>query len=161
MREEAARVELVTEVLDVVGLLLFVLGRAEKVRRRQLHFVADDDDLAGAMRGRNGVFQWDLARFVEDNDIETVRAIREAGMDAVYGDATRPETLIEAGIESAGNLILTSAGMANSTEVIRTAREANPAVRVLSRASYLRASLKAAFRPISSWSTMGVTPFYH
>ncbi|MEY4093346.1 MAG: inner membrane protein YbaL [Acidobacteriota bacterium] len=71
-------------------------------------------------------------------NIETVRAIRESGCDAVYGDATRPETLIEAGIANADNLILTSAGMANSTEVIRAAREANPKIRVLARAAYLR-----------------------
>jgi monovalent cation:H+ antiporter-2, CPA2 family len=71
-------------------------------------------------------------------NIDTVRAIRQEGVDAVYGDATRPETLIEAGIASAGSLILTSAGMANSTEVIRAAREANSGVRVLARATYLR-----------------------
>ena len=71
-------------------------------------------------------------------NIETVRAIRETGVDAIYGDATRPETLTEAGIETAASLILTSAGMANSTEVIRAAREANPGIRVLARTSYLR-----------------------
>jgi CPA2 family monovalent cation:H+ antiporter-2 len=37
-----------------------------------------------------------------------------------------------------GSLILGSAGMANSTEVIRMARELNPKIRVLARASYLR-----------------------
>ena len=88
-----------------------------------------------------------VARMLKENgieptvielNIETVRAMREHGMDAVYGDATRPETLHEAGIATAGNLILTSAGMANSEEVIRAAREANPRVRVLARASYLR-----------------------
>jgi CPA2 family monovalent cation:H+ antiporter-2 len=71
-------------------------------------------------------------------NIETVRELRQQGVDAVYGDATRPETLVEAGIATAGNLILTSAGMANSTEVIRNAREVNPSIRVLARASYLR-----------------------
>jgi CPA2 family monovalent cation:H+ antiporter-2 len=71
-------------------------------------------------------------------NIDTVREIRKSGVDAVYGDATRPETLIEAGIQGANNLILTSAGMANSTEVIRAAREANPEIRVLARGSYLR-----------------------
>jgi monovalent cation:H+ antiporter-2, CPA2 family len=71
-------------------------------------------------------------------NIDTVRAIRHEGIDAVYGDATRPETLIEAGIASARSLILTSAGMSNSTEVIRAAREANPGIRVLARAMYLR-----------------------
>jgi CPA2 family monovalent cation:H+ antiporter-2 len=79
-------------------------------------------------------------------NIDTVRAIRQEGIDAVYGDATRPETLVEAGIASARSLILTSAGMAQSTEVIRAAREVNPRVRVLARAAYLRdlPELKAA-----------------
>jgi CPA2 family monovalent cation:H+ antiporter-2 len=75
---------------------------------------------------------------VVELNIETVRAVREAGCDAVYGDATRPETLLEAGIASARSLILTSAGMASSTEVIRAAREVNPGIRVLARAMYLR-----------------------
>jgi CPA2 family monovalent cation:H+ antiporter-2 len=75
---------------------------------------------------------------VVELNIDTVRAIRQEGIDAVYGDATRPETLIEAGIATARSLILTSAGMAQSTEVIRAAREVNAGVRVLARASYLR-----------------------
>jgi monovalent cation:H+ antiporter-2, CPA2 family len=75
---------------------------------------------------------------VVELNIDTVRAVRREGIDAVYGDATRPETLIEAGIAAASSLILTSAGMANSTEVIGAAREANPKVRVLARANYLR-----------------------
>jgi CPA2 family monovalent cation:H+ antiporter-2 len=75
---------------------------------------------------------------VVELNIETVRAIRESGIDAVYGDATRPETLAEAGIASARSLVLTSAGMANSTEVIRAARDVNPGIRVLARAMYLR-----------------------
>jgi CPA2 family monovalent cation:H+ antiporter-2 len=88
-----------------------------------------------------------VARMLKENGIEptvieinidTVRELRQQGVDVVYGDATRPETLTEAGIDGADNLILTSAGMANSTEVIRAAREINPRVRVLGRASYLR-----------------------
>ena len=88
-----------------------------------------------------------VARMLKENgieptviefNIETVREIREHGGDVVYGDATRPETLEEAGITTAGNLILTSAGMANSEEVIRAARDANPKIRVLARAMYLR-----------------------
>ena len=88
-----------------------------------------------------------VARMLQENGIEptvieinidTVRELRQQGVDAVYGDATRPETLTEAGIDGADNLILTSAGMANSTEVIRAARDINPRIRVLGRASYLR-----------------------
>ena len=73
-------------------------------------------------------------------------SLRQDGIDAVYGDATRPETLEAAGVARAGSLILASAGMANSAEVIRNARGLNPHVRVLARAPYLRdlASLKEA-----------------
>jgi len=67
-----------------------------------------------------------------------VRALRDEGFHAVYGDATRADTLREAGVDTAANLILTSAGMSNSSEVIREARELNPGIRVLARASYLR-----------------------
>ncbi len=96
-----------------------------------------------------------VARLLKENGIEptvielnidTVRALRAEGLDAVYGDATHPDTLVQARVANAANLILTSAGMANSTETIRAAREQNPGIRVLSRASYLRdmPSLKEA-----------------
>ena len=70
--------------------------------------------------------------------MDAIRALRQEGIDAVYGDATRPETLEAAGLSRAESLILGSAGMANSAEVIRTARAINPRVRLLARAPYLR-----------------------
>lgn len=96
-----------------------------------------------------------LVRLLRDNEIvptvvdlnlDTVRSLRDEGIDAIYGDATRPETLTAAGIEHVDNLILGSAGMANSSEVIRNARALNPQVRVLAGAAYLRdvPSLKTA-----------------
>jgi CPA2 family monovalent cation:H+ antiporter-2 len=71
-------------------------------------------------------------------NIETVRGLREQGVAAIYGDATHRETLEAAGVSDAGNLVLTSAGMGNSADVIRMARDLNPAIRVLARATYLR-----------------------
>jgi CPA2 family monovalent cation:H+ antiporter-2 len=88
-----------------------------------------------------------VVRLLKENRIEptvielnmdTVRALRQEGVNAVYGDATRPDTLAGAGVAAAGSLILTSAGMGNSTEVIRAARTLNPQIRVLARAAYLR-----------------------
>src|SRR5262245_45408872 len=88
-----------------------------------------------------------VARLLRENGItptivelnaDTVRALREQDVAAVYGDAARRETLEGAGVSSADSLILTSAGMSDSAEVIRMARELNPAIRVLARASYLR-----------------------
>ncbi len=83
---------------------------------------------------------------VVDLNMETVRSLRQDGIDAIYGDATRPETIEAAGVARADSLILASAGMADSAEVIRNARGLNPDVRVLARAPYLRdlASLKEA-----------------
>jgi CPA2 family monovalent cation:H+ antiporter-2 len=75
---------------------------------------------------------------VIDLNLETVRELRNDGIDAVYGDASRPETLQAAGMERAGILILSSAGMANAAEVIRASRELHPGVRILGRAEYLR-----------------------
>lgn len=71
-------------------------------------------------------------------NMDAVRALRQDGVDAIYGDATRPDTLEAAGIGKAGSLILGSAGMANSADVIRMARAINPDLKVLARAPYLR-----------------------
>jgi CPA2 family monovalent cation:H+ antiporter-2 len=76
-------------------------------------------------------------RIIELN-METVRELREQGIEAVYGDATQRDVLVAAGVPSSGNLVMTSAGMSDSTEVIRTARELNPDINVLARAAYLR-----------------------
>jgi len=83
---------------------------------------------------------------VVELNIETVRTLRGEGVPAVYGDATRLDTLSDAGVATSGILILGSAGMDSSAEVIRMARDLNPGVRVLARASYLRdvKALKAA-----------------
>jgi CPA2 family monovalent cation:H+ antiporter-2 len=88
-----------------------------------------------------------VVRLLRDNGIEssvielnldTVRRLRESGIAAVYGDATKRDTLEAAGATHAGTVILTSAGMGNAADVIRMARELNPKVQVLARAAYLR-----------------------
>jgi CPA2 family monovalent cation:H+ antiporter-2 len=71
-------------------------------------------------------------------NMETVRQLRDEGVNAIYGDVTQRETLVGAGISGAGHLILTSAGMGNSSEAIRMARDLNPTIRVVARAAYLR-----------------------
>jgi CPA2 family monovalent cation:H+ antiporter-2 len=71
-------------------------------------------------------------------NMDTVRQLREQGVEAVYGDATRMDVLQAAKIGAAETLILTSAGMSHSEEVIRAARELNPRAYVLARSSYLK-----------------------
>ena len=88
-----------------------------------------------------------VTRLLRENDIEptvielnrdTVRRLRDAGVSAVYGDASHRETLLGAGVDNAGSLILSAAGMHASTEIIRLARELNPAIRILARTAYVR-----------------------
>ena len=90
-----------------------------------------------------------VTRLLQDNNIEptiielnrdTVRCLREAGVSAVYGDASHREILQGAGVDSAGSLILSAAGLHASAEVIRLARGLNPAIRILARAAYVRDS---------------------
>jgi CPA2 family monovalent cation:H+ antiporter-2 len=87
-----------------------------------------------------------LTRLLKDNDIEptvielnadTTRRLRTAGVRAVYGDAAHRATLEAAGVPEAGALIL-STDVDGAAEVIRTACELNPALRVLARTSHLR-----------------------
>jgi CPA2 family monovalent cation:H+ antiporter-2 len=75
---------------------------------------------------------------VIDMNVNTIRELRDQGVRAVYGDATHRDALAEAGAADAGNLILTSAGMADGRESIRNAKELNPDIHVLARAVYLR-----------------------
>jgi CPA2 family monovalent cation:H+ antiporter-2 len=74
---------------------------------------------------------------VVDLNLETVRRIRADGLTAIYGDVLRPGTLDEAGIASAGSLIL-SADVEDAAEIIRQARLLNPELRVLVRCTHLR-----------------------
>jgi len=75
---------------------------------------------------------------VIDLNVNTVRALREQGVRAIYGDATHRNTLAQAGAADADNLILTSARMAEDREAIRNAKDLNPDIHVLARVPYLR-----------------------
>ena len=74
---------------------------------------------------------------VVELNIDTVRAMRQEGLSAVYGDARHPQTLISAGVRHAGTLIVSGADT-GAPETIRSARELNDDVRIFVRAAYLR-----------------------
>jgi CPA2 family monovalent cation:H+ antiporter-2 len=74
---------------------------------------------------------------VVDLNLETVRGLRAEGFEAVYGDVLRPGTLDEAGIATAGSLVL-STDVEDAAEIVRQARQLNPALRVLARCAHLR-----------------------
>jgi len=74
---------------------------------------------------------------VIDLNLDTIRQLRNAGQSALYGDVLRSGTLLDAGVETAGSLIL-SADMEDAAELIAQARLLNPELRVLARCAHLR-----------------------
>ncbi len=74
---------------------------------------------------------------VIDLNLDTVRKLKAEGQKALYGDVLRPGTLEEAGVASAGTLIL-SADVEDAAEIVRQARRLNPHLRALVRCTHLR-----------------------
>jgi CPA2 family monovalent cation:H+ antiporter-2 len=96
-----------------------------------------------------------LVRLLRENKIEptivefnvdTVRRLRDQGIDAVYGDATQPDTLSAAHADLSGSLILSADVGDNAEDIIRVAREMNPKIHVVARTTHLRGvpALRAA-----------------
>jgi CPA2 family monovalent cation:H+ antiporter-2 len=75
---------------------------------------------------------------------ETVVDLTAKGVHAIYGDASQPEILESAGAKEAFALVFAASGSPDA--VIRAAKEINPALLILTRASYVReiAALKEA-----------------
>ncbi len=88
-----------------------------------------------------------LTRLLRESDIEpvvielnldTFRELKVEGIQAVYGDASQRDTLTHAGVQRAASLILSTAGMPGSQEVIRLLRNSIRAIRVFARSVHLR-----------------------
>ena len=78
---------------------------------------------------------------IDRNEQRVIRAA-EAGMTAVVADATRDETLREAGIEAARGFVAALATDADNVFVILTARNLNPDLTIVTRASEEEAEAK-------------------
>jgi CPA2 family monovalent cation:H+ antiporter-2 len=111
---------------------------------------AEDDDEHRAIVVGYGPVGRTVKRILSSNgirpvivemNVDTVRALRAAGTDAVYGEAARRETLEAAGVADAEALIITASNVAHVEDAIRLARELNPAIRILARANYLTETL--------------------
>ena len=70
-------------------------------------------------------------------NIDTVRALRQDGISAVYGDAREPDILVIAGVRNVSTLIISGTDT-GAPEIIRAARELNPSVHTFARGAYLR-----------------------
>jgi CPA2 family monovalent cation:H+ antiporter-2 len=88
-----------------------------------------------------------VGRLLRENEIEptiielnidTVKQLRQQGVQAIYGDASQANTLVTAGVSGARGIIISVAGMPGVEETIRLARELNPNIQTLVRTTNLR-----------------------
>jgi len=70
-----------------------------------------------------------------DLDPDRVHAAQAAGSVVSYGDATRRESLIAAGIMRASLLVITYSGTASALKILRHVKELNPALPVVVRSN--------------------------
>jgi CPA2 family monovalent cation:H+ antiporter-2 len=68
---------------------------------------------------------------------ETVRELQKQGVSAVYGDASQRTILEHAGVRSADTLVFAASGSPPAA-IVQMARELNPDIRIIARATYVR-----------------------
>ena len=70
-------------------------------------------------------------------NMQSVIGLVKAGRTVIYGDATRPDILDEAGVRKAAYLVVTLPHSTSRADLVHAARELNPDVQIIMRARYL------------------------
>lgn len=88
-----------------------------------------------------------VSRLLQDNglttavielNLETARELNEQGLQAVYGNAEKRETLLAAGVEKAKTLVISASSVTSAEEVVRVSKELNPSINIIARTAYLK-----------------------
>ena len=114
-------------------------GRAKEVHDIAVKTFGQSKHVIVCGFGRSGQ---NLARLLEAEDIslvaldadpERVRAVAAAGVNVVYGDASRREVLIAAGLSRAKAVVVTYSDLHSSMAILRHVRELRPELPVVVR----------------------------
>ena len=73
---------------------------------------------------------------VAEQNRELVEELREQGIAAVSGDATEPETLVQAHIANAGALIIAIPDAISAPQIVKTARLLNGKLEIMIRSTH-------------------------
>ena len=73
---------------------------------------------------------------VVEMNLKTLRMLQEKGICCVYGDISRPEVLIEAGIHHSGILAITFPDIRTGEATVQHAKKLNPKIHCLVRSRY-------------------------
>lgn len=80
----------------------------------------------------------DIETVIIDLNVDTVTDLIAKGRAAIYGDATRPELLEQAGLSRASHLVLSTPHSADQHVLVSAVRKINPSIRLLVRSRYLK-----------------------
>ncbi|MHB1353343.1 MAG: monovalent cation:proton antiporter-2 (CPA2) family protein [Thiobacillus sp.] len=114
-------------------------GRAKEVHDISVKSFGKSRHVIVCGYGRSGQ---NLARLLEaegitfialDADPERIRAVAASGVSAVYGDASRREVLVAAGLSRAQAVVVTYSDVHSSMAILRHVRELRPEVPVIVR----------------------------
>lgn len=72
-----------------------------------------------------------------ETNVDVVLELQQAGQQALFGDASKPDILTAAGIDASAYIIVTVPNAEVSLRIIHAAREKAPLVRILTRASFI------------------------
>jgi len=124
----------------------WLAGRNERLGARANEIAAERTEDPGAIVVGYGPVGQTVTRLLTEfginptiieTNVETVLEIQHRGQQALYGDASRPDILRAAGLDSAAYLVVTVARADISLRIIQAAREVAPVVRILARAEYI------------------------
>ena len=77
---------------------------------------------------------------IVETNVDVVVELQQRGKQALFGDASRPDILRAAGLDTAAYLIVTVPHAEISLRIIQAAREVAPLVRIITRAEYINQS---------------------
>ncbi|HSI09799.1 MAG: cation:proton antiporter [Rariglobus sp.] len=86
------------------------------------------------------VEEYQLTALVIDMNAETVLTLQAEHKHALFGDASRGELLLQAGIKKASYLIVTTPDPVSGQMIVSAARQLNPTLQILIRSRYLSQS---------------------
>lgn len=84
--------------------------------------------------------EYGLVPLIIDMNAETVLSLQAEHKHALFGDASRTELLLQAGIKKASYLIVTIPEPVTGQMIVTTARQLNPTIQILIRSRYLSQS---------------------
>ena len=70
-------------------------------------------------------------------NVETVQKLLHQGCRAIYGDASRVDTLKKAGVADAEVLVISTANISGSSEIVKHSKRINPHIKIIARTLYL------------------------